>query len=72
MTVPEGQNWPQLKTHTGAFNLTVNISMVPTGSHESKWKTFQGRFQDQISCYKDIHGEFHNADIPEIYHIYVV
>ena len=38
--------------------------MVPTGSDESKLRTFQGPFQDQISHYKDFHGEFHNADIP--------
>ena len=37
--------------------------MVPTGSDESKLKTFQGPSQDQISGYKDFHGEFHNADI---------
>ena len=38
-------------------------SMVPTGSDESKLKTFQGPSQDQISGYKDFYGEFHNADI---------
>ena len=37
--------------------------MVPTGSDESKLKTFQGPFQDQISHYKDFSGEFHNANI---------
>ena len=37
--------------------------MVPTGSDESKLRTFQGPSQDQISGYKDFHGEFHNADI---------
>ena len=37
--------------------------MVPTGSDESKLRTFQGLFQDQISGYKDFYGEFYNADI---------
>ena len=37
--------------------------MVPTGSDESKLRTFQEPSQDQISGYKDFHGEFHNADI---------
>ena len=39
--------------------------MVPTGSDESKLKTFQGHFQDQILHYKDFYGDFHNADIPK-------
>ena len=42
--------------------LTIDI-MVPTGSDESKLRTFQGPSQDQISGYKDFYGEFHNADI---------
>ena len=46
--------------------------MVPTGSDASKLRTFPDPFQDQISCYKDIYGEFHNADIQKIYHIYGV
>ena len=37
--------------------------MVPTGSDESKLRTFQGPSKDQISGYKDFYGEFHNADI---------
>ena len=37
--------------------------MVPTGTDESKLRTFQGPSQDQISGYKDFYGEFHNADI---------
>ena len=48
------------------------LNMVPTGSDESQLRTFQGPFQDQISCCKDIYGEVHNADMPKIYHIYVV
>ena len=40
-----------------------HLIMVPTGSDASKLRTFPGLFQDQISCYKDIYGEFHNADI---------
>ena len=43
--------------------------MVPTGSDESKLRTFQGPFQDQISHYKDFYGEFHNANIPNTPHI---
>ena len=43
--------------------------MVPTGSDESKLRTFQGPFQDQISHYKDFYGEFHNADIPNTPHL---
>ena len=42
--------------------------MVPTGSDESKLRTFQGSFQDQISHYKDFYAEFHNADIPNTPH----
>ena len=45
------------------------ICMVPTGSDESKLRTFQGPFQDQISHYKDFYYEFHNADIPNTPHI---
>ena len=45
-------------------SLGVIDSMVPTGSDESKLRTFQEPFQDQISHYKDFYGEFHNADIP--------
>ena len=46
-------------------------NMVPTGSDESKLRTFQGPFQDQISHYKDFYSEFHNADIhvPNTLHI---
>ena len=43
--------------------------MVPTGSDESKLRTFQGPFQDQISHYKDFYGEFHKANIPNTPHI---
>ena len=43
--------------------LMVSLFMVPTGSDESKLRTFQGPSQDQISGYKDFYGEFHNADI---------
>ena len=43
--------------------------MVPTGSEESKLRTFQGPFQDQISHHKDFYGEFHNEDIPKPPHI---
>ena len=43
--------------------------MVPTGSDESKLRTFQGPFQDQISHYKDFYVEFYNADIPNTPHI---
>ena len=45
--------------------------MVPTGSDESKLRTFQGPFQDQISHDKDFYSEFHNADIhvPNTQHI---
>ena len=43
--------------------------MVRTGPDESKLRTFQGPFQDQISHYKDFYGEFHNADIPNAPHI---
>ena len=39
------------------------MDMVPTGSDESKLRTFQGPSQDQISGYKVFYGEFHNADI---------
>ena len=38
------------------------VDMVPTGSDESKLRTFQGPSQDQISGYKDFYGEFHNAN----------
>ena len=38
------------------------LYMVPTGSDASKLRTFPGPFQDQISCYKDIYGEFHNVE----------
>ena len=41
---------------------TLQSGMVPTGSNESKLRTFQGPSQDQKSGYKDFHGEFHNAD----------
>ena len=44
-------------------------NMVPTGSDESKLRTFQGPFQDQISHYKDFYGEFRNANIPNTPHI---
>ena len=44
-------------------DLGANQFMVPTGSDESKLRTFQGPSQDQISGYKDFYGEFHNADI---------
>ena len=43
--------------------------MVPTGSDESKLRTFQGPFQDQMSHYKDFYVEFHDADIPNTPHI---
>ena len=46
--------------------------MVPTGSDESKLRTFQGPFQDQISHYKDFYGEFLTMQIYQIHHIYVV
>ena len=36
---------------------------VPTTSHESKLRTFQGHFQDQKIYLKDLHGKFHNADM---------
>ena len=39
------------------------LSMVLTGSDDSKLRTFQGPSQDQISGYKDFYGEFCNADI---------
>ena len=52
-----------------AIRATKYKSMVPTGSDESKLRTFQGPFQDQISHYKDFYGEFHNADIPNTPHI---
>ena len=42
---------------------TYTKPMVPTGSDEPKLRTFQGPSQNQISGYKDFHGEFHNADI---------
>ena len=56
----------QLFSLIGSFHL---IHMVPTGSDESKLRTFQGPFQDQISHYKDFYGEFHNANIPNTPHI---
>ena len=42
--------------------------MVPTGSDESKLRTFQGPFQDQIS-HKDFYVEFYNADTPNTLHM---
>ena len=55
------------------FNITCFAAfMVPTGSDESKLRTFQGPFQDQISHFKDFYGEFHNADISTTSHIYVL
>ena len=45
------------------MTLKIILHMVPTGSDESKLRTFQGPSQDQISGYKDFNGEFYNADI---------
>ena len=42
--------------------------MVPTASRESKLRTFQGPFQDQTRCFKDLYGKFHNVDMLEIYY----
>ena len=50
-------------TPSHVLSLPSLILMVLTGSDESKLRTFQGPSQDQISGYKDFHGEFHNADI---------
>ena len=50
------------------WNIWVPFVMVPTGTDESKLRTFQGPSQDQISSYKDFYGEFHNADIYEKTH----
>ena len=44
-------------------------NMVPTGTDESKLRTFQGPFQDQISHCKDFYVEFHDADIPNTPHV---
>ena len=51
--------------------MSYKYIMVPTGSDESKLRTFQGPSQDQISGYKDFYGEFHNADniYKKTYHI---
>ena len=53
------------------INVGMTFIMVPTGSDESKLRTFQGPFQDQIShyMYKDFYVEFYNADIPNTPHI---
>ena len=49
--------------------LVTPYIMVPTGSDESKLRTFEGLFQDQILHYKDFNGELQNADIPNTPHI---
>ena len=43
-----------------AMTSQITRPMVPTGSDESKLRTFEGPSQDQISGYKDFYGEFHN------------
>ena len=59
-----------IKIHPSNVYATRNVSvMVPTCSDETKLRTFQGPFQDQISHIKDFYGDFHNADIPNIPHI---
>ena len=63
-TICSGTN--QRQHHSSA---SLAFVMVPTGSDESKLRTFQGPFQDQISHYKDFYGEFHNANIPNTPHI---
>ena len=49
--------------------MSLPNTMVSRGSDESKLRTFQGTFQDQLSHYKDFYGEFHNARIPNTPHI---
>ena len=54
------------------FMIFLPPDMVPTDSDGSNIRTFQGPSQDQISCYKDFYNDFHNANVPKLYHVYVV
>ena len=65
MSVINARKTPLLKhwSHVILAPIYRIRNMVPTGSDESKLRTFQGPSQDQISGYKDFYGEFRNAYI---------
>ena len=52
-----------------ALHRVVLPAMVPTGSDESKLRTFQGPYQDQISGYKDFTVNFTMQIYKKPYHI---
>ena len=53
----------------GSDNDTSPVHRVPTALHDSKLTTFQGPFQDQSRCFKDLYGKFHNSDMLKIYYL---